>query len=240
MNDLPPHRGATPDDIEAALQQMRAEIAVAPPLKTAPPPRPAPRRREGSWATTTLLVLFAAVLGGIVAFFLSRYAAPAGPDQDIVALRQQVSALQAELDDRESRLLSASARSTALVLAALRVSEAAGAGLPFRDELGDLTRLAPSLDAGELALHADGVPSHEALEAWHARLGAAGFPRLWALMTPSTAAPRELADLLRDTEALGDAQRVPYEPWIAAAKARLMLDAATARMTGAILGLLAP
>ncbi|BCW87216.1 hypothetical protein sos41_03430 [Alphaproteobacteria bacterium SO-S41] len=67
MTDQPP--SATPGDIEAALENVRAGIAVPP-----PPPIVEPSRREdgrkGDWLGLGALLVAAAVLGGAIALFL--------------------------------------------------------------------------------------------------------------------------------------------------------------------------
>ena len=67
MTDQPP--SATPGDIEAALENVRAGIAVPP-----PPPIVEPSRREdgrrGDWLGLGALLIAAAVLGGAIALFL--------------------------------------------------------------------------------------------------------------------------------------------------------------------------
>lgn len=68
MTDHPPNRGATPDDIEAALRDVRAGLAAG----QAPPPHPV-RHDEGrrsDWLGVGAFMLAAAFLGGAAALFL--------------------------------------------------------------------------------------------------------------------------------------------------------------------------
>jgi hypothetical protein len=79
VTDIPPNRPATPDDIEAALQDVRAGLAVPPP-DTTPESQPEPpgdsRRRD--WLGTAALLLAAAFLGGAAALFLPGLSGLAG------------------------------------------------------------------------------------------------------------------------------------------------------------------
>ena len=68
MTDEPPNRGATPDEIEAALQDVRAGLAAGQ-VPHAPPARHEEGRRS-DWLGVGAFMVAAAFLGGAAALFL--------------------------------------------------------------------------------------------------------------------------------------------------------------------------
>lgn len=96
-----PQNNATPEDIEAALQDLRTSVGAPPPEPPAEEPR-RKRKRRGNWGRFLVLLILAAVAGALAVLFI-----PALNQRQATAdgeARARLAALETRLDRLASEL----------------------------------------------------------------------------------------------------------------------------------------
>ncbi len=203
MTDTPPIRSATPDDIEAALQDVRAGLAV--PLRENTPDPPIVSRRR-DWLGTAALLLTAAFLGGAAALFVPGLAGLAANDNEdarhrIGELEKRVGQLATgETDDAAARILHDLATRLEGIETRVRALEAAAgsAAAPAADPA--LVERLAALDTGLADLRTRLAAVEERSAEPLAPLPPPPAPPPAPFPAPDTAA---LADLRSQIDALG-------------------------------------
>lgn len=173
MTDKPPIRSATPDDIEAALQSVRAQLLPPEdqpegrPAETAPVAAPRPPKPPG-FARIILVGTISGALGALLATLV--LSASSGQDDTLsarIAALEQSQAGTATGSDLENRLTALEnlvtrrlVRNAGLAIVVSQLTLASESGRPFVTELNTLRQIAPEIDMSAFQpVAASGIPS---------------------------------------------------------------------------------